>query len=120
MSAAPIHPELPRLTSGKDAPVSRPAPSRAHVRRSRDPVACLAFGAIATLGAVLIGPAGHAQAPNPPDPRPERPRLEAVVRKLASPELEGRRGEGGRKTAAYLIEEFRRLGLEPLFAGQFV
>jgi hypothetical protein len=43
-----------------------------------------------------------------------------VVRKLASPELEGRRGEGGRKTASYLIEEFRRLGLEPLFAGQFV
>jgi hypothetical protein len=43
-----------------------------------------------------------------------------VVRKLASPELEGRRGEGGRKTAAYLIDEFRRLGLDPPFAGQFV
>ena len=36
------------------------------------------------------------------------------------PEMEGRRGEGARKAAAFLIEEFRRLKLEPLFQGQFV
>ena len=34
--------------------------------------------------------------------------------------MEGRRREGGRKAAAFLIEEFRRLKLEPLFDGQFV
>ena len=47
-------------------------------------------------------------------------RLEAVVKRLAAPEMEGRRGEGGRKAAAFLIEEFQRLKLEPLFNGQFV
>jgi len=39
---------------------------------------------------------------------------------LASPDLEGRRGEGGRKAAGAIVEEFRRLGLEPLFDGQYV
>jgi Zn-dependent M28 family amino/carboxypeptidase len=43
-----------------------------------------------------------------------------VVKTLASPEMEGRRGEGARKAAAFLIEEFQRLNLEPLFQGQFV
>ena len=59
---------------------------------------------------------GTAQTPV----QPEQGRLEAVVRVLCSPELEGRRGEGGRKAAGFLIEEFRRLKLEPLFQGQFV
>ncbi len=53
-------------------------------------------------------------------PRPELERLKATVTKLASPEMEGRRGEGARKAAAFLIDEFRRLKLEPLFQGQFV
>ena len=39
---------------------------------------------------------------------------------LASPDLEGRRGEGGRRTAAMLVEEFRRLKLEPLFEDQYI
>jgi hypothetical protein len=57
---------------------------------------------------------------DPAAPAPERPRLEEFVRRLAAPEMEGRRGEGGRKAAALLIEEFRRLKLEPLFAGAYV
>lgn len=52
--------------------------------------------------------------------QPERARLEQWVKTLASPEFEGRRGEGGRKTASALVEEFRRLKLEPLFKGQYV
>ena len=48
-------------------------------------------------------------------PEPELARLKAVVETLASPEYQGRRGEGGRKTAAYLVERFRALRLEPLF-----
>ena len=39
---------------------------------------------------------------------------------LASPQMEGRRGAGGRKAAAYLVDEFRRLELEPLFRRQYV
>ena len=61
----------------------------------------------------------RAQCADPP-PRPEQERLKAIVTKLASAEMEGRRGEGARKAAAFLIDEFRRLKLEPLFQGQFV
>lgn len=52
--------------------------------------------------------------------QPQRDRLERWVKILASPELEGRRGEGGRRTAALLVEEFQRLKLEPLFDDQYV
>lgn len=52
--------------------------------------------------------------------QPERGRLEQWVKTLAAPELEGRRGEGGRRAAAMLIEEFKRLKLEPLFGDQYV
>lgn len=51
---------------------------------------------------------------------PARAELERWVRLLASPDLEGRRGEGGRKAAGAIVEEFRRLGLKPLFDGQYV
>jgi len=40
--------------------------------------------------------------------------LKAYVGYLASPELEGRRDEGGRKAAAWLVERFREAGLKPL------
>ncbi|MCA1684480.1 MAG: M20/M25/M40 family metallo-hydrolase [Planctomycetia bacterium] len=53
------------------------------------------------------------------EPEPEETRLRAHVVTLASPEYLGRRGAGGRKAADYLIAEFRRLGLDPLFAGSF-
>ena len=39
---------------------------------------------------------------------------------FASPEFGGRRGAGGNKVSAYLIERFRRLKLEPLFQGGYI
>jgi len=51
--------------------------------------------------------------------RPEEPRLRAHVARLASQEFGGRRGPGGERAAAYLIDHFRKLGLEPLFDGDF-
>jgi hypothetical protein len=71
-------------------------------------------------GNLVCGQASVVVAGRQAEVAPEQARLEALVRKLASPAMEGRRGEGGRKAAAFLIEEFRRLNLEPLFAGQFV
>jgi len=62
----------------------------------------------------------RADEPTSTPTQPERPALERWVRLLASPELEGRRGEGARKTAALIAAEFRRLKLEPLFQGQYV
>ena len=43
-----------------------------------------------------------------------------MVEKLASPEFGGRSGAGGEKTVSYLIEQFRGLGLGPLFEGGYV
>jgi hypothetical protein len=53
-------------------------------------------------------------------PQPERDRLRPIVETLASPEFGGRSGEGGKKTAAYLIAEFQRLGLAPLFGTEYL
>jgi hypothetical protein len=50
---------------------------------------------------------------------PELARLRKHVEVLAAPEFEGRRGEGAKKAAAYLVEAFRELGLEPLFDGSY-
>jgi hypothetical protein len=52
-------------------------------------------------------------------PEPEEARLKAHIVALASPEYVGRRGVGGRKAAGYLVENFRRSGLQPLFSGSF-
>jgi hypothetical protein len=52
-------------------------------------------------------------------PAPDQGRLRAEVATLASPEYAGRRGEGGRKAAAHLVEAFRSLKLEPLFDGSY-
>ena len=72
------------------------------------------------------------QPQNQPEPKPDaeqerenrsqpsEQRLRRIVAALAAPEMEGRSGEGARKAAAYLIDEFRRLKLEPLFGDQFV
>ncbi len=38
---------------------------------------------------------------------------------LASLAFAGRSGEGGRKTAAHLVEAFRGMKLEPLFDGRY-
>ncbi len=42
-----------------------------------------------------------------------------AVRDLASPEFAGRSGAGGQKAAAYLVDRFRELKLEPLFENDF-
>ncbi len=52
-------------------------------------------------------------------PEPDLPRLKAHVETLASPAFAGRRDEGAAKARAYLIEEFRKLRLEPLFGDSF-
>ncbi|MDG3002965.1 M28 family metallopeptidase [Paludisphaera mucosa] len=70
---------------------------------------------VATIATLLGLSAGEACASEP-----ERTNLERWVRQLASPELEGRRGEGARKAAGLIVEEFQRLKLEPLFQGQYV
>src|SRR4051812_40801402 len=124
MSDAWIRPELTGLMPGTDGPVAPAVTARAcrlppaGLRTSR------AFGAIAILGSMVLGSAASAQdtpARVPAArPCPEQTRLEAVGRKLASPEMEGRRGGGGGEASAFLIEEFRRLKLQPVFAGQFV
>jgi hypothetical protein len=76
----------------------------------------LLVGIVATFVAPVTGPPARAQSTLVPD----RSRLESVVKTLASPEMEGRRGEGARKAAGFLVEEFRQLKLEPLFQGQYI
>lgn len=74
--------------------------------------------ALALAGFMLaIAPvAAHSQQPKP---KPEEARLRAEVATLASPAFAGRSGEGGRKTAAHLVEAFRGMKLEPLFDGRY-
>ena len=52
--------------------------------------------------------------------RPEQERLRAVVETLASPEFGGRSGPAADKSVSYLIEQFRGLGLSPLFEGDYI
>ncbi|HWE36822.1 MAG TPA: M28 family peptidase [Isosphaeraceae bacterium] len=62
---------------------------------------------------------GPARADDGSLPRPELSRLKRHVETLASPEFAGRRGEGGKKAAEYLVAEFKALKLEPLFDGSY-
>ncbi|WP_169976596.1 M28 family peptidase [Tautonia rosea] len=50
---------------------------------------------------------------------PELARLRNDVFHLASPELEGRRGEGGRAAGDFIIERLQELGLEPAFGDRY-
>ncbi|WP_435022259.1 M28 family peptidase [Tundrisphaera sp. TA3] len=50
---------------------------------------------------------------------PELPRLRSHVETLASPEFAGRRGEGAARSRDYILAEFRRLGLAPLFGESY-
>lgn len=56
---------------------------------------------------------------SPDDPRPEPARIKAHVETLASPAFGGRKGKVAEKSRRYLIEEFTRLGLAPLFGESF-
>lgn len=52
-------------------------------------------------------------------PRPKLEKLKEHVTILASPEFEGRRGEGAQKAALYVEDSFKALKLKPLFEGSF-
>ena len=71
------------------------------IRRIAPAVSVLALAA--TLGGVLAAE------------EPDLARLREHVEILASPAFAGRREQGAAKAREYLIAEFRRLGLEPLF-----
>jgi hypothetical protein len=68
----------------------------------------------------LIAPAHSGDAIPATAARPDESRLRTIVTRLASPEFSGRSGEGGRKAAEFLVDEFRRLGLEPGFGETFI
>jgi Zn-dependent M28 family amino/carboxypeptidase len=75
------------------------------------------LAACAALVALLgTPPAACAQQPAQPDPA----RLKAVVFDLSAEKFAGRSGAGGQKAADYLVEQFRALGLAPLFEGEFL
>ncbi len=63
-----------------------------------------------------LHPSAGQQQPAQPDPA----RLRQIVEVLASPEFSGRAGAGAEKAAAYLVDQFRELKLEPLFDGEFL
>jgi len=71
--------------------------------------------ALCVLALGLLGPRGVLGD----EPTVEEARLRRHVGLLAGPEFEGRRGAGGNKAADYLIAEFRRLRLKPLFGESF-
>jgi hypothetical protein len=71
------------------------------------------------LSIVALVPACVWAAAPTPAPDLDAGRLKAHVFTLASPAYQGRKGEGGQKAAAYLVETFRDLGLEPLFEGDY-
>jgi hypothetical protein len=71
------------------------------------------FGTIGVVAAILGGE-GLVNAGEP-----ELARLKTHVETLASPEFAGRRGEGAAKARGYLIQEFKKLKLEPLFGDSY-
>lgn len=71
------------------------------------------------LAASLLALSASLTTADEPPPRPEQERLREHVSTLASPEFGGRRGEGARKAEAYLTDQFRALGLKPLFDGEY-
>lgn len=77
----------------------------------------LALVVFASIGAIMAARAGSEG--DTPSGVPSQATLQRHVGLLASPEFAGRSGAGGRKAADYVIEHFRRLGLEPLFSDSF-
>jgi hypothetical protein len=70
---------------------------------------------VATVLAIALATASTRAA----GPEPELARIKQHVETLASPEFGGRRGPVAEKSRGYLIDEFKRLGLEPLFDTSF-
>jgi hypothetical protein len=109
MSAARIRLAFPLIRAEAGAGIDRRAPRR------------FAWWLVAAIALGLTdGTSAKAQdAGAAAGLRPEQSRLREVVELLASPEFAGRSGPGGEKTVAYLIDQFRRLGLPGLFNGEF-
>ncbi len=101
----------------KSRPVSSPRSNRSIERFVGVRVRSAYFAGFAWL-VVSLGGGASAWADEPP--RPSESRLRAIVKELASPAYEGRRGAGGVKAGDYLIGQFRQLKLQPLFQGEFV
>ena len=83
---------------------------------------CRVQGSVALFFLLSLFPgfAAAEEAARPVSSQPEESRLRDIVEKLASPEFAGRSGAGGAKTADFLVEQFRSMGLEPAFEGDFV
>jgi hypothetical protein len=116
MREARISPQRSVLRPREEPPVVPVVPLRAQRQRSE-----ILLGSAVKVMCCVAGwhlAAGGARAQEPP--RPERAKLRNVVYTLASPEMAGRRGEGARKTAEFLVAEFQRLKLEPMFDGRMV
>jgi hypothetical protein len=70
------------------------------------------------LGFCLIALATSPGLAGPPSP--ERHRLQTHIGTLASPEFGGRRGAAAERSRSYLIDQFKKLGLTPLFGSSFL
>lgn len=124
-----IRPErygLPSEPEGRISPAARVHPARGPAAGSphRGPRGRSAVLAVLIVPVFLVvGSAGRgqdgAEGSKPAPPAPDESRLKAFVEMFAAPELEGRRGAGGRKAASLVVDEFRRLKLQPLFSGGF-
>jgi Zn-dependent M28 family amino/carboxypeptidase len=75
---------------------------------------CGHWGVLASAGLLLAACAGHPRLP-PPSTDIDETVYRAHVRLLASDDYEGRKPgtPGEEKTLAYLVEQFRKLGLKP-------
>jgi hypothetical protein len=104
-----------------DAPVRRKKPLGTLATFAQLVRACgrspgpIALACLAVFHGFLLIRGANAQEPS----QPEEPRLRQVVKDLTAPEFAGRSGAGGQKAAAYLVDQFRSLKLEPLFDGDF-
>ena len=96
----------PLRTFATTAPFARP------VARS---LRLVSLAILLLMQAGLFPHSAKAQQP----PAPEEPRLRKVVADLTAPEFAGRSGAGGQKAAAYLVDRFKSLKLEPLFERDF-
>jgi Zn-dependent M28 family amino/carboxypeptidase len=72
-----------------------------------------------TITALLAANLSNSACAEEP-PQPDQRRLRAIIETLASPEFGGRSGPAADKSVSFLIEQFRALGLAPLFDAQYV
>ena len=110
MTDTPLRVEKPQ---GTNDPTARKEPARSGSPHRISPH--IAFLVIAQA-CFLIRPL---QAQQSPAHEPDEHRLRQIVKDLTAPEFAGRSGAGGRKAAAYLVDQFRSLKLEPLWSGDF-